>query len=204
MIKRLTFTSLIAGCLLLTGLPAIASNGPTMARGTPSAEMLTPDVQVRLGLEKLIAFMNQQPKPERKDIANYLDTHISPFFDWDYMARLSAGRMYLRFNEYQRSTMAGDMKKRFLTQMVTRLTKWGGLNVQFLPAWVSQRGDMAVLTVQIFEPRRRVPAQIELHMHFNPYGWAITDIVANGVSAVGWYRDQLLLEARYQNYTRRR
>jgi hypothetical protein len=49
-----------------------------------------------------------------------------------------------------------------------------------------------------------VPAQIDLHLHFNPYGWAITDIVANGVSAVSWYRDQLLLEARYQNYHRRR
>lgn len=201
MIKRLFHISLFALSLLATSVPAFAND---TAEAPPPQEMLTPDAQVQMGLQKLIAFMNSDPKPERKDIAEYLDANVSPFFDWDYMAQLAAGRMYARFNDYQRSTMADDMKKRFLTQMVTRLTKWGGWNVRFLPAWVSQRGDMAVVTVQIFEPRRRVPAQIDLHLHFNPYGWAITDIVANGVSAIAWYRDQLLLEAMYQNYHRRR
>jgi len=204
MIKRLTLTSLLAGCLLFAAQHSLAENSTMPVDAAPQMDMQTPDVQVQMALQNLIAFMNQQPKPERKDIAQYLDTYISPFFDWDYMARLAAGRMYVRFNDYQRSTMADDMKKRFLTQMVTRLTQWGGWNVKFLPAWVSQRGDMGVVTMQIFEPRRRVPAQIELHMHFNPYGWAITDIIANGVSAVAWYRDQLLIEARYQNYHRRR
>jgi len=206
MIERLTLPRLIAFLLLFAGYPAVASDRavPAPVEAMPQLQMLTPDEQVQMGLQNLIAFMNQQPKPERKDIAEYLDANISPFFDWDYMARLASGRMYARFNEYQRSTMADDMKRRFLTQMVTRLTQWGGYNVGFLPAWVSPQGDRAVVTVQIYEPRRRVPAQIDLHLHFNPYGWAITDIVANGVSAVSWYRDQLLLEARYQNYHRRR
>lgn len=202
MINRLTL--LLASSLFLATLPAFAQDAAAPMPDAQPMEMQTPDVQVQTALQNLIAFMNQEPKPERKDIATYLDTYIAPYFDWDYMARLAAGRMYMRFNDYQRSTMADNMKKRFLTQMVTRLTQWGGMNVEFLPAWVSQQGDMAIVTVQIYEPRRRIPARIDLHMHFNPYGWAITDIVANGVSAVTWYREQLLLEARYQNYHRRR
>ena len=205
---------LTAACLLLATLPVSAANGfPTQGMAPPppatlpaqqDPEMLGPDEQLRNGLENLLIFMGQEPRPERTEIARFLDTEIAPFFDWHYMARIASGRTYARFNNFQREAMADDMKRRFLTQMTVRLTQWGGYNVRFLPTRFSPQGDGAVVTVQIMEPRRYRPAEISLILTFDPSGWAITDIVANGVSAVSWYRDQLLLEARYQDYQRKR
>lgn len=203
---------LLTALCLLTALPVLAVNGPPPIPAAPatqpgeSVQLPTPDEQVRVALEKLIAFMNQSDKrPPDSEVEKFLDTEISPFFDWDYMARIAGGRLYtLRFNDYQKHALAEDMKHRFLTQITLRLTKWGRYHVRFLPTRVSPQGDSAVVTVQIMEPARLRPAEIQLQLHFNRYGWAIVDIVGNGVSAVYWYHQQLLLEARYQNYTRRR
>jgi len=205
---------LTLACLALATLPSIAANGmPSQAQaaaaGTPptqqqEAKMLGPDEQLRNGLENLLMFMGQEPPPERAEIARFLDAEIAPFFDWQYMAQLASGRMYARFNQFQRDAMADDMKRRFLTQMTVRMTKFGGWNVRFMPTRFSPQGDGAVVTAHIMEPARLRPAEIQLHLDFNEEGWAIIDIVANGVSAVSWYRDQLLIEARYQNYQKRR
>ena len=207
---------LTLACLALAALPALAANGAPaqtgakapVTAGAPAqqqpVEMLGPDEQLRNGLENLLIFMGQNPPPERDEIARFLDAQIAPFFDWQYMAQLASGRMYARFNQFQRDAMADDMKRRFLTQMTLRMTKWGGWNVRFMPTRFSPQGDGAVVSVQIMEPRRLRPAEIDLYLTFDPYGWAITDIVANGVSAVSWYRDQLLLEAKYQDYQRKR
>ena len=199
--------SAFAAILFLFGQSSLAQSlAPPTADAKPTNEMpaATPDVMVQMGVQKLITFVTAQPKPERKDIAAFLDQEISPFFDWHYMARLASGRMYRNLNQYQRNAMADDIKRRFLTQMTERMTQWGVYDIQFLPTRVAPSGNMAVVGIQFMEPRRLRPAQIDLYLQLDNYGWAIVDIVANGVSAISYYRDQLLIEARYQNYYRRR
>lgn len=211
MSKKQHIAILAFTCLIGFTLSANAENqAPTATTQTPPAGQTTqattptPDVTVQQALQEMMAFLYQQPKPERKDIALYLDQKLAPLFDWNYMARVAGGRLYEKFNSYQKGFMAEDIKRRLLTQMVTRMSQKGVYNMTFLPTRVSPQGDMAVVGVEFMEPARLRPAKIDLYLQFDPAGWAIVDIVANGVSALSWYRDQLLIEARYQNYTRRR
>lgn len=211
MTKLHRIAALALTCLLGFSISASAEDKtPTGAAQTPTpseepqSPPLTPDLTVQTALQNMMAFLHQQPKPERKDIAAYLDTEIAPLFDWNYMARVAGGRLYQTFNDYQKGFMAEDIKRRLLTQMVTRMTQRGVYNMTFLPTRVSPQGDMAVVGLEFMEPARLRPAKIDLFLQFDPSGWAVVDIVANGVSALSWYQDQLLIEARYQNYTRRR
>jgi phospholipid transport system substrate-binding protein len=194
---------LCAGTASALPPPATPPTVPATAAPAPTAKPLNPAQRLRLGVQSLMAFMNQEPRPAPSAIARFLDTEIAPLFDFDAMARAAAGRFYLTLSPQQRSAMAEEIKRLFLTRLTQGLTLYRGQQVRFLPARFSPDGSEAVIGMAILNPDR-YPARIDFRLAREPgKGWRIIDIAANGSSAVVYYRQMLAHEMARRAWARR-
>lgn len=182
---------------LITSKPTIDAETTSQAAG------LSPALQLRMGLESLLAFMNQAPKPADSAIARFLDEEIAPYFDFKHMAKAAMGRFYRGMNEQQRQEMAEEIKRLFLTRMTQRLTGYQGQQVRYLPIRTTRDGNGAVASVVILNPRS-YPARIDFRLARNGDRWSIIDLAANGQSAVMYYRQVMVTRWMRKSYQQMR
>ena len=194
---------LCAGTASALSPPTTPSATSAATTPAPAARPLNPAQRLRLGVQSLMAFMNREPRPAPSAIARFLDTEIAPLFDFDAMARAAAGRVYLALTPKQRTAMAEEIKRLFLTRLTQGLTLYRGQQVRFLPARFSPDGSEAVIGMVILNPDR-YPAHIDFRLAREPgKGWRIIDIAANGSSAVVYYRQMLAREMARRTWARR-
>lgn len=199
MIRKLTSILLLSGCGLAMAAPIIeteapAAKPPTVNRGS------APVLQLRMGVDSLLAFMNQDPRPAPAAIARFLDNEIAPYFDFNHMARSAGGRLYPRLSPEQRSAMAEEIKRMFLTGLSERLVSYGGQRVRYLPVRMSPDGQQAVVGMMILEAGQYYPSKVDFRLLRKPGGWSIIDLAANGQSAVVYYRQALMRETMFRQY----
>ncbi len=195
--KRL-FCLLLLGALLPGAVAAAdpapatpADKPPAQAQQTrPAPPPMTPLERLKMGVDSLIAFMSQEPLPAPSAIARFLDEQIAPLFDFDAMARAAAGRYYFGMDPRQRSAMAEEIKRLFLTRLTQGLSNYGGQRVRFLRPRFSPDGQEAAVSMLILHPGR-YPARIDFRLARGQNGWRIIDLAANGSSAVVYYRRML-------------
>ena len=82
--------------------PQPGQNTPLQASG--------PGAVLREGVTKLLQFMRQPEAPSPEMIAVFLDDEIAPYFDFDYMAKWTAGPAYRNMSEQQRSLLEEKIK----------------------------------------------------------------------------------------------
>jgi hypothetical protein len=68
--------------------PGAHRPAPRVFPGEEAAEVL------RQGMDKLLDFLGRKEKPNRLQVAAFLDREIAPYFDFGYMARWVAGARY--------------------------------------------------------------------------------------------------------------
>lgn len=200
----LSILTLLAFSTALSAPPLAQQTNPNQATAYPAPEIqLTPSDRLRIGVESLMAFMNQEPFPAPSAVARYLDRNIVPMFDFDTMARMAAGRYYLSLNPPQRAAMAEEIKKLFLTRLTLGLAGYEGQKVRFLRPRFSPDGDEATVSMLIINPGR-YPARIDFRLIPEGNDWRIVDMAANGTSAVIYYRQMLARELARRSYQRHR
>lgn len=187
--------------LMLGAIPALANPSlPPTAAPISEDPIATPAMQLRMGMDSLLAFLNQAPLPARAAIARFLDSEIAPYFDFDHMAQSASGRLYAQMSPQQRSAMAEQIKRLFLTRLTEKLVSYGGQQVRYLPLRTNPDGLQAVASMLILDDTYHYPARIDFRLLRQDEGWSIIDVAANGQSAVVYYRGMLLRSNSYSYY----
>ncbi len=153
-------------------------------------EPFKPAQQLRVGIERLLTFMQQQPAPDNAQIARFLDTEIAPFFGFAEMARLAAGRFYANLSKDKQVRMETEMKRMLLTRLTQALMSYRQPQIRYRSPRVTQDGRTAYITVLMIG-ETQYPARVDFRMQRGSNHWVITDVAANGHSVVMYYRREL-------------
>ena len=196
---------------LLAGGPLYAATDPALggprqvaaAQPPVGAEQreIEPAMLVEQGLNKMLAFLNQDQRPEEETLMAFLSNEIALFFDFPYMAKSAAGPVYRHMDENQRDRMSDNIQQQFLAAMTARLTGYDNQQVRVVSQRFGRGGNTATVSVAVLQPRG-YPARLDFRFYRSKTGWRVFDVSANGQSAVIHYRRQFrqtMLAARYQS-----
>ena len=151
----------------------------------PGEEAVT---TLRAGMDKLLAYLSQKDKPNKLQMAAFLDRDIAPYFDFAYMAKWVAGPTYAGMSEADRKTLAAKIEAEFLSSLATQLGKYDGQQVRFLRPHPGPSGSVKV-PMGILRPGA-YPAKMTFRMYQAADGWKAYDVEANGRSFAAHYRAQ--------------
>lgn len=190
-------TYLLAGALLTAGLVSTVTAQPYYPgnygggyapyfRPQQQAVQPGPSAILQQGLERLIAFVDRDPRPGEADLAAFLDREIAPYFDFAYMARWAAGRMWPRMTPQQRRDFESRLQRLFLGALAQRLTGYGGQQFRVLRPRAGRNNEVDV-GVAVQNPRG-YPAKLNFRFYRSEDGWKVFDVAANGNSALMYYR----------------
>lgn len=152
-------------------------------------EQAGPAAELKSGMDKLLAFLQQERKPGSAAMVFFLETEIAPFFDFEYMAKSAAGPMYGQMTGEQRWRMANRIKQNFLTTMADRLASYDNQQIRYLAQRMARGGRTGIASVAITGDRS-YPARLDFRFYKGDRGWKVYDVMANGQSAVVHYRRQ--------------
>ncbi len=162
---------------------------PAGSMTTPS--VANPAVALRAGIDKLMAFLGQEPAPDAAQLSAFLNNEIAPFFDFDYMAKTAGGRLFERLSADQQAEITAGIKNSFLGKMADKLGGYSNQQVRFLPPRAGDGGRTAQVSVAILNPGT-YPARLDFRLYRGGEDWRVYDVAANGQSAIVHYRRQLM------------
>lgn len=145
-----------------------------------------PGMILQQGLDRLTAFVGQEPRPDEARLARFLDREIAPYFDFPYMARWAAGRLWSGLSPQQRRDFEGRLERMFLEALAQRLTRYDGQQLRVLRPRPGRDNEVTV-GVAIPNPRG-YPARLDFRFYRSADGWKVFDVSANGNSALMYYR----------------
>jgi phospholipid transport system substrate-binding protein len=188
------------GILVLTALLACAAADATAAPepmpgwGRPLMPPVEPiagaEALVRRGMEGLVAFMSQRPRPTGMKLAAYLKDQVASRFDFAFMARTALGPMARGMSDAQRADVVQQIEEDFLAALSRHLANYSDQQLRF--SWPHHgRANRTVVSVAILNPRG-YPNRLDFRLYYGREGWKVYDVVANGSSAVSYYRQRFL------------
>lgn len=173
---------------LLLFLPLMSQANPYPVQRAP-AGLAEPAQVLRSGIEMLTGYLDHAPGASPAQIQGYLDEKIAPYFDFERMAYWTAGSFSRVLDPAQRAQLREVLKRRFLTAMAEQLSRYRHSRLQYMrPKGNIYRGDVT-LGVRVFS-RNQPPVQLEFRLHQVRDGWKVYDVVANGMSAMSYYRKE--------------
>lgn len=167
-----------------------AWNDNYLSAGQPQVLPATPDQILRQGLDRLNGFMlgGGTASPER--VRSFLDAHIAPHFDFDYMAWWAAGGFHRRLEEQHRVLLTARLREMFLGALARNIGAYAQPlpDVQVFPARPGSTPHEALVDARVFLPASLV-MRLQFRFYWDGSHWRAFDAVANGASAVTFYRD---------------
>lgn len=183
--------------LVLTGELMAA---PTLAQSQPdkrqdASGLAGPAMVLRKGVETLTGYLDANREHTPEQLRRFLEREIGPYFDFQRMSYWAAGSLNRYFTPQQRQHFTGLFKKRFLGSMVRQLSGYRQTRLQYLrPLGNPMQGDVT-LGVRVFRDNA-YPVQIDFRLHRGQNGWKVYDVMANGSSAIAYYRNEYAMLAR--------
>jgi phospholipid transport system substrate-binding protein len=202
---RVTFW-LLTGALIAGSVHAAPYYGSATTAQTAGATQTpravdNPAVMLRAGIDRLRAYLGQDPRPPQERLVGFLNAEIAPFFDFEYMARTAGGHMFERLDEARQSEIVAQIQQSFLGKMAEKLGSFDNQQVRFLPPRRGNDGRTAQVSVAIMNPGT-YPARLDFRLYRNGANWRVYDVAANGQSAIVHYRQQLTQQLRMQQMLR--
>ncbi|HOP16983.1 MAG: ABC transporter substrate-binding protein [Chromatiaceae bacterium] len=186
---------LLATLLVAGGAHAAPYYGPGPMSQPPGPvampQAANPAVELRAGVDRLLAFLGSEPKPPAQALAAFLDQEIAPFFDFDYMASSAGGRLFEQLNSEDQQALVAEIKQSFLTKMAEKLGAYDSQQVRFLPPRAGNDGKTAQVSAAVLNPGS-YPARLDFRLYRSGNQWRVYDVAANGQSAIVHYRQQLM------------
>jgi len=202
-------SSMVIALLAVNQLYAATDPVPGAARQAAAAQPpggaeqreIEPAMLVEQGMNKMLAFLSQEQRPDKETLMGFLDKEIALFFDFPYMAKSAAGPVYRHMDQDQRDRMSDNIQQQFLAAMTARLTGYDNQQVRVVSQRFGRGGNTATVSVAVLQPRG-YPARLDFRFYRSKTGWRVFDVSANGQSAVVHYRRQFrqtMQAARYQS-----
>lgn len=151
----------------------------------PGEEAVT---TLRGGMDKLLAYLSQEDKPNKLQAAAFLDREIAPYFDFAYMAQWVAGPAWAGMSEEDRKAMTANIEASFLSSLATQMAKYDGQQVRYMRPRPGPAGSIKV-PVGILRPGA-YPATMTFRTYRSGDGWKVYDVEANGRSVAAYFRTQ--------------
>lgn len=149
----------------------------------------TPDQLIRQGVDRLTGFLMGTPHADEESVRRFVGQEIAQYLDFEYMAQWAAGPLYHRLSPEHRSALATKLTGLFLDALSRNL---GTLQrplprVEVFPARPGNTMSEARVYARVLSAQG--PAlRLEFRFYWSTQGWKVYDAVANGASAVAFYR----------------
>jgi len=189
---------LLAAVLILLTTAFTTANA--MPPGT-AAHAGTPPALLREGIGKLTTFIRAGKAANQAQAMDYLKREITPYFDFAYMTRWSAGPAWRRMDARQRATMQSRLTQSFLTTLAQKLTTYSNQPIRYFTPR-GRSGEEVTVSAWIMQPNGH-PTKLDFRFYQSDSGWKIFDVKAGGNSAVVYYRKQFKDSLRYTQHARR-
>ena len=167
-----------------------ATNAPASGDYFPDPYYVaTPDQLIRQGLDRLTGFMMGSPDADAQSVRDFVGLEIARYFDFAYMSRWAAGPLDHRLSPAHRAAMTAKLRGLFLGALSRNL---GALErplprVDVFPARPGRTMSEARVYARVVSTQGP-PLRLEFRFYWSPQGWKVYDAVANGASAVAFYR----------------
>jgi ABC-type transporter MlaC component len=161
--------------------------GPGQQHRWQAPEQQGPRALLRNAVERLRLFMAQSDSADEMKMAVFLETEITPLFDFAYMTQWAAGRRFAALSDAEKYAMEGEIKRLFLSALAKGLGgSYADSRLQITRARpVSNKEvqvDMRVLR------RNGPPTPMKFRFYLSENGWKIFDVIAFNSSAVMYFR----------------
>ena len=161
----------------------------------PRVQQVSPADLLKQGIEQLTNYIGSRDEPNRPQLGAFLENTISPFFDFEYMARWAAGAEARHMTPQQGVELEQKLRRLFMAGMVEKLAEYRHGRVVFLRPVGNPRTGELVLRVLAYQQGSPYPQRLSFRMYRGPRGWKVYDVSANGQSALAYYRTQFAIEA---------
>jgi phospholipid transport system substrate-binding protein len=190
-ISSMVMSLLASGPLYAATNPAPGASQDAMAEPPARVEQqeTEPAMLVEQGMNKMLAFLNQEQRPDEDALMAFLGNEITLFFDFPYMAKSAAGPVYRHMDQQQRDRMSDNIQQQFLAAMAARLEGFDSQQVRVVSQRYGRGGYTAKVSVAVLQPQG-YPARLDFRFYRAKTGWKVFDVSANGQSAVIHYRRQ--------------
>ncbi len=192
--KRIWLASMALACLHMTSAYAATPyyypgyGMRTPARPSAPPVQPAPDQIVRQGIDRLKGFLSRGSASPAQ-IRGFLDEQISPYFDFDYMAKWAGGETYRQMNDEQRRRFAIKLKGMFFSALARNLGTYSRTEPRIDISRPRRRARSNEVDVMArVTPRRGYPTTLMFRFYRSSDGWKVFDVTANGTSAVAYYR----------------
>ncbi len=161
----------------------------------PGNDLTEPAMILRRGIDILTGYLDDNRGIRPDQLRQFLEQEIAPFFDFQRMSYWAAGTLNRYFTPQQREHFTHELRERFIAAMLEQLTGYEQTRLQYLrPRGDMRNGDVS-LGVKVFSANT-YPVQLDFHFYRGENGWKVYDVVANGNSAVNFYRNEFSKLAR--------
>ncbi len=150
---------------------------------------IPPDQLLRQGIDRLTGFLKGAPDASAHRIGEFITEELAGFFDFNTMARWSAGGAWPRMHPAQKAHLVKRIRDTFLQSFTGNIGALGGRipRIRVFNARPGGAGGLARVRALAY-PRGRPPMRFDFRFAFARGGWTIYDVSLNGLSAVAYYR----------------
>ena len=171
---------------------ALGTSAQTSPTGYPEAPLIPgpePEQIVRQGIDRLTGFLIGARDPQPEMIQEFLRREIAPTFDFAYMARWAAGPLHRRMSETQRTRLSDKLSELFLGAFARNLGSFARPlpRIEVFAARPGRSAGESMVPARVVLASGFV-ARLEFRFYWSGTAWRIFDVVANGASAVAFYR----------------
>ena len=188
-ISSMVLALLASSPLYAATAPGVAQKAMAVPAPAGAQQETEPAMLVERGMNKMLAFLNQEQRPGKDALMAFLSNEISLFFDFPYMAKSAAGPIYRQMDEKQRDRMTDNIQQQFLAAMAARLKGYDSQQIRVVFQRYGRGGYTAKVSVAGLQPQG-YPARLDFRFYRAKDGWKVFDVSANGQSAVIHYRRQ--------------
>jgi phospholipid transport system substrate-binding protein len=157
----------------------------------------TPQQILHQGIDRLKGFLSRGGAPSEQEARAFLDSEISGYFDFAYMAKWAGGQAFAQMSEQEKQQFTTKLKGMFFGALARNLGAYTNPvpRIEIYPPR-SNRSSNEVQVRAVVRPRRGYPVRLEFRFYRAPDGWKVFDVKANGNSAVAYYRQHFAAVAR--------
>lgn len=187
--KNITLGSIILSFTIIANpLHAAETNVQSAVGQNKSSEqqdIATPEVILRKAITALTEQFKSGVKQEQ--MLAFLKKEIVPYFDFSYMAQLAAGYSWNSLEEKQQLAFINQFQQTFFQALAGRVSNLSNPQIQFYPSRPGINPNEAVVSIQVIQAQG-IPVLMDFRFYRSEQGWKVFDIMADGSSAVLYYR----------------
>ncbi len=148
-----------------------------------------PDDILRQGMNRLQGFLSRGGAPSEEDAKAFLYREIAPFFDFQYMAQWAGGRLLNGMSEQEQMEFGRKLSVMFLDALATNLGAYANTTPRIdIYRSRGKPGSGEVVVPVLVSSQRGRQVRMKFRFYRAANGWKIFDVIANGSSAVAYYR----------------